>query len=151
MLRTEDRSPPRNPGSRTTLFLACANLLAGCSALRPGDRPQPAERRADAPLAERAVDPVPMSLPPPPAEPIYRNPKIGVVYLRAHQDEQGRLLGPQVMYQVTEPGGWNVDAAGREVPALPASNAEEPETSPQPLSTNAPDCSTKLRAAGPVM
>jgi hypothetical protein len=89
-------------------------------------------------LAERAVDPVPMSLPPPPAEPIYRNPKIGVVYLRAHQDEQGRLLGPQVMYQVTEPGGWNVDAAGREVPALPASNAEEPETSPQPLPADSP-------------
>ena len=41
---------------------------------------------------------------------VYRNPRIGQVQLRAHLDAAGRLLGPQVMYQVVEPGGWNVDA-----------------------------------------
>ncbi|HEX3731177.1 MAG TPA: hypothetical protein VHV47_15300, partial [Opitutaceae bacterium] len=39
-----------------------------------------------------------------------RNPRIGKVLLRAHQDAAGRLLGPQVMYQVVDPGGWNLEA-----------------------------------------
>lgn len=51
----------------------------------------------------------PPSLPTAP-ESVYRNPKIGVVYLRAYQDAAGRLFGPQVMYQITEAGGWNLDA-----------------------------------------
>lgn len=33
--------------------------------------------------------------------------------LRAHQDAQGRLLGPQVMYQIVDPGGWNLAALDR--------------------------------------
>jgi hypothetical protein len=63
--------------------------------------------------------PVPVVLAPAPAPAaetpqgptaIYRNPRIGKVYLRAHEDASGRLLGPQVVYQVIEPGGWNVSA-----------------------------------------
>jgi hypothetical protein len=42
--------------------------------------------------------------------PVYRNPKIGKIYLRAHEDANGRLVGPQVIYQIVEPGGWNVAA-----------------------------------------
>lgn len=48
------------------------------------------------------------------------------MYLRAHQDEQGRLLGPQVMYQVTEPGGWNLDAIDQGRAYIPDVNSEAP-------------------------
>jgi hypothetical protein len=65
-----------------------------------------------------------------PPQPIYRNPTIGVIYLRAHQDEQGRLLGPQVMYEVTDPGGWNVDAVDQGKGYIPAANREMPADSP---------------------
>lgn len=51
---------------------------------------------------QTAADPAPPQ--------VYREPTIGVVYLRAHEDAQGRLLGPQVMYQIVDPGGWNVGA-----------------------------------------
>jgi hypothetical protein len=63
---------------------------------------------------------------PPTSEAIYRNPKIGLVYLRAHQDADGRLLGPQVMYQVIEPGGWNVAAVEQGGGYIPAMNLEVP-------------------------
>lgn len=72
-----------------------------------------------APKGQQPVPPVPEAAasqaPPPPApagstSPVYRTPRIGVVRLRAHEDLQGRLLGPQVMYQVVDPGGWNLDA-----------------------------------------
>jgi len=44
-----------------------------------------------------------------PETPVYRNPTVAVVELRSHIDEQGRLLGPQLMYQIVDPGGWNID------------------------------------------
>jgi hypothetical protein len=56
---------------------------------------------------------------------VYRNPKVGVVYLRAHEDTEGRLLGPQVMYEIVDPGGWNIDAAEQERGFIPASNSEK--------------------------
>ncbi len=77
-------------------------VAAGCAA------PPPAPTAAPA-----AVLPQPPPAAPPQAPdpgPVYRNPRIGVIYLRAHEDEEGRLLGPQAMYQITDPGGWNVDA-----------------------------------------
>lgn len=43
-------------------------------------------------------------------QPVYRNPRIGKIYLRAHEDANGRLVGPQVIYQIVEPGGWNAAA-----------------------------------------
>lgn len=52
----------------------------------------------------------------PDREPVYRPPKIARIYLRAHVDANGRLVGPQVIYQVIEPGGWNLDALERSVP-----------------------------------
>jgi hypothetical protein len=73
---------------------------------------------------------VPISAPPvtptSPAVPeaIYRNPKIGMVYLRAHQDANGRLLGPQVMYQIVDPGSWNIDAIEEGHGYIPAVNLE---------------------------
>jgi hypothetical protein len=66
------------------------------------------------------------------AESVYRNPKIGVVYLRAHQDAEGRLLGPQIMYQVTDPGGWNVEAVDQENAYVPAVNLEAPASLASP-------------------
>ncbi len=67
---------------------------------------------------------VPM-LPPVP-EAVYRNPKIGLVYLRAHQDVEGRLLGPQVMYQIVDPGGWNTEAVEQGRGYIPTVNQEAP-------------------------
>jgi hypothetical protein len=49
-----------------------------------------------------------------------------MVTLRAHQDADGRLLGPQVMYQVVDPGGWNVDAVDRGHGYIPSVNVEVP-------------------------
>jgi hypothetical protein len=57
-------------------------------------------------------------------EPVYRNPKIAMVTLRAHQDAEGRLLGPQVMYQIAEPGGWNIEAVERGRGFVSAANLE---------------------------
>ena len=79
----------------------------------------------------------PAAPPPPPTlsaapEPVYLNPKIGIVHLRAHQDAEGRLLGPQVMYQVTDPGGWNVDAVEKGRGYIPAVNVEVPPNAGSP-------------------
>ena len=57
-------------------------------------------------------------------KPIYRNPKIAAVILRSHQDAEGRLLGPQVMYQVTDPGGWNLEAVENGRGFIPEANVE---------------------------
>jgi len=66
-----------------------------------------------------ALPPPPIVLTPVPTLPpeaeqgpgaVYHNPRIGKIYLRAHEDANGRLLGPQVIYQIVEPGGWNVAA-----------------------------------------
>jgi hypothetical protein len=59
-------------------------------------------------------------------ESIYRNPRIGVVYLRAHQDAEGRLLGPQIMYQVVDPGGWNIQALESGNGFVPATDFQAP-------------------------
>ncbi len=89
---------------RTMVVGAAAMVvLGGCASSRPV---------VLAPL------PAPVALPPtalPVAgegerAPVYRNPKIGKIYLRAHEDANGRLVGPQVIYQIVEPGGWNVTA-----------------------------------------
>lgn len=50
------------------------------------------------------------------AQLVYRPPKIARIYLRAHEDANGRLVGPQVIYQIIEPGGWNVGALDKSVP-----------------------------------
>jgi len=58
-----------------------------------------------------------------------------MVYLRAHQDAEGRLLGPQVIYQIVEPGGWNVealDAPARPPPPLSPSPAAAPPPAEAP-------------------
>jgi hypothetical protein len=99
-------------------------VLAGCAAPRVG-----VAQAGSAAASACATSPPPLLLTDPP-QPIYRNPKIGVIYLRAHQDEQGRLLGPQVMYEVTDPGGWNVDAVEQGRGYIPAVNQEMPPDSP---------------------
>lgn len=117
---------PMNP--RQIEIVACCLLLeAGCSLAPPS-------RRAESALVTESA--LPVQPPPPPfdsglsapglGEPIYRSPKIGAIYLAAHQDAAGRLLGPQVMYQVVDPGGWNVSAVDRGAGFIPPENLEIP-------------------------
>ena len=103
-----------------TAWAAVLLAAAGCASQRPAVRPT--EPSSPSPLPAPSA-PSPRLLAPPP-EPVYRNPKIGIVYLRAHLDAQGRLLGPQVMYQITDPGGWNLDALDGGRGFIPAANLE---------------------------
>ena len=101
-----------------------AVLLAGGCAAPPAPVP------ALPPPAIPAPPPPPSPpLPEPPPE-VYRNPRIGRVLLRAHQDAQGRLLGPQVMYQVVDPGGWNLAALDPAGAPEPVAAAQAPPASP---------------------
>lgn len=117
------------------LFAALAAALSGCAAprLAPANPPAPVEAPAPPPptsgAAPEADEPAPLIPPdvhPDGAEPVYRNPTIAVVHLRAHEDAAGRLFGPQIMYEVTHPGGWNVDAADKGAGYIPDANAETP-------------------------
>ena len=54
--------------------------------------------------------------------------RIGLKNFGAYQDAAGRLFGPQVMYQIAEPGGWNLDAVEDGRPLADAS-FETPERS----------------------
>jgi hypothetical protein len=94
--------------------------LTGCSS--PRERPPPVVVVAPA-EAPPAAEPPPE---PSRTESVYHNPKIGMVYLRAYQDAAGRLFGPQVMYQVTDPGSWNVDAIEQGKATIAAANLETP-------------------------
>jgi len=98
---------------------------------RPDRRPPPVAAVAPPVPASPSIPPEPPSLAPP-SEPVYLNPKIGIVHLRAHQDADGRLLGPQIMYQVTDPGGWNVEAVERGEGYIPAVNIEVPPNAGSP-------------------
>jgi hypothetical protein len=105
------------------------NCAFGCVALAVGGAGCASANRSQPALAAPAAQYEPT---PPPAAavasgrpalaaaasdlPIYHPPKIGVIYLRAHEDAAGRLLGPQVMYQIVEPGGWNLEALERTSP-----------------------------------
>jgi hypothetical protein len=119
----------RNQGSHFAIpvLLALASTVGGCSlppALHVEGR-QPEKVRVTAEFQD--VSPVqPSRVFPDESQAIYRNPKIGVVYLRAHQDSEGRLLGPQIMYQVVDPGGWNIQALEGGNGYLPAANTHVP-------------------------
>ncbi|MDP3072645.1 MAG: hypothetical protein Q8N18_20290 [Opitutaceae bacterium] len=115
--------------------------VAGCQTVAPSAlSAEPPPVPALAPSAPAR----PTSAPPAEAA-VYRNPKIGVVQLRSYQDADGRLFGPQVMYQIVEPGGWNVEAAESksslgtksEIPAptlsTPSLMAENASVSDRPL------------------
>ncbi len=94
-------------------FSVLSLALGGCAALiTPSSPPSAAHIPVSAAMipAMPAETPAPAAPPPTASESVYRDPRIGTVYLRAYQDAAGRLFGPQVMYQVTEPGGWNLDA-----------------------------------------
>jgi hypothetical protein len=106
--------------------LALLALAAGCASGPPPPALPPAAPPAApaAPLPAAAL--APAARLPNQSTPVYRNPKIAMVYLRAHQDADGRLLGPQVMYQVADPGGWNVDAVDQGRAYIPAVNLEIP-------------------------
>jgi hypothetical protein len=90
--------------------------------------PAPSGQRAAAAYAPTA-----------PNEPVYQNPKIGEVRLRAHQDSDGRLYGPQTVYQVTEPGGWNLDAVDQGKAFIPAANIDVPPNMGSPYVVPAKD------------
>ncbi len=101
-------------------FLA-AFLAAGCTSqrLRPAAFAAPAQPAQSSPKVESPRTMPAAGVP----QPIYRNPKIATVILRSHQDAEGRLFGPQVMYQVTDPGGWNLEAVEEGRGFIPDSNA----------------------------
>jgi hypothetical protein len=107
-------------------------LGAGWLAVQPACSLAPAPGHAEIPGASPAPVKIcgastsaqPVVVGPEQAQPLYRNPKIGVVYLGAHQDAAGRLLGPQVMYQVIDPGGWNLSAIEQGDAYIPAANLE---------------------------
>jgi hypothetical protein len=120
--------PARTHASRRIgLILAIAGAL-GTSGCRS------APRLTAPPANPPALLPGPPPIPagstgpmiPPAPEAVYRNPKIGVIYLRAHQDADGKLLGPQVMYQVVDPGGWNIAAVEQGGGYIPVVNLEAP-------------------------
>jgi hypothetical protein len=108
-------------------------LTAGCGSVRRFDPPK---APADAPAILPAVAPSPrppaVPMAPVVPEPVYLNPKIGMVTLRAHQDAEGRLLGPQVMYQVVDPGRWNIDAVEQGRGYIPSVNLEVPPNQGSP-------------------
>jgi len=114
------KTRPRIPCKLVGLALAVAG--GGCSV-----PPVPPPANSATPLAEVAPSPPAAPRPvAPTSTPVYRNPTIGVVYLRAHQDAEGRLLGPQIIYQVVDPGGWNLEAVESGHGSVSASNRELP-------------------------
>lgn len=110
---------------KTPFFILISILglgLAGCATMRrSASKPTAVAASIEAKPEVKTAQPV--TLPSAP-EAVYRNPKIGVVYLRAYEDGQGRLFGPQVMYQVTDPGGWNLEAVQQGNGYIPAINVE---------------------------
>jgi hypothetical protein len=112
--------------ARAGFGAAVACLWAGCPSpppVRPRLAPPP-EMLGPPPAPEFPPAPAPVA--PAAAEPVYRNPKIAMVTLRAYQDAAGRLFGPQVMYQVTDPGAWNVEAVEQGKSYIAAANLEVP-------------------------
>ncbi len=102
---------------KTHVYLCAAIALtdlSGCATFAPSSTAAAAKNVPVSATMSPATTETPATVTPP-TEPdsVYRNPKVGVVYLRAYQDAAGRLFGPQVMYQVTEPGAWNLDALDR--------------------------------------
>lgn len=112
--------------------------VAGCRTSTPNLLPaasQPVPILAPSSLA------APVSVPAGEAT-VYRNPTIGVVHLRSYLDAEGRLFGPQVMYQIVEPGGWNVEAAESKSPLRAKNEIRSPTLSNSPLkpeTISAPD------------
>lgn len=80
---------------------------------------------------------------------VYRNPRIATVYLRAHVDAQGRLLGPQVMYEVADPGGWNVAALDSDAPVTMSAPGARPMTSS--VRAEAPVAKAEAAPASPLV
>ncbi len=117
-------------------------FAAGCQG--PAAPPPPATV-----IAAPVAPPLPPAGPPAPIS-VYRNPRIGVIYLRAHQDAEGRLLGPQIMYQVIDPGGWNLDALETERALIPPANQEPPARVGWPLQVAARPAPT-LRPDDPLL
>lgn len=106
---------------------ACSLAPAPGHAENPGASPAAVETCKTSPSAQAVV------VGPEQAQPLYRNPRIGVVYLGAHQDAAGRLLGPQVMYQVIDPGGWNLSAIEQGNAYIPAANIDGAANAAGPL------------------
>ena len=84
-------------------------------------------------------------------EAVYRNPKIGLVYLRAHQDVEGRLLGPQIMYQIVDPGGWNTEAVEQGRGYIPAANQEGAPRAGMGRRWPRPESSRRWRISSPLL
>lgn len=113
--------------NRRVAAILLALLGGGCSTVRHA----PPSLKVTATTASVPVPSAAMTLPSHP-EAIYRNPKIGAVHLRAYQGEDGRLYGPQIVYQITEPGGWNVEALDQDGAYIPAANLDLPASANSP-------------------
>lgn len=75
---------------------------------------------------------------PPLNTPIYNNPRIAKVFLAPHIDKNGRLYGPQTMYQVADEGGWNLAALEPGASGyIPAANVETPANIGNPIAAPA--------------
>lgn len=95
------------------VFFCALCAAAGCATVHRVPPGAPASAQGSNPIgSELPLAPQPG----PDREPLYRSPKIARIYLRAHVDASGRLVGPQVIYQIVEPGGWNLDALERSAP-----------------------------------
>jgi hypothetical protein len=105
------------------LALACS----ACTSVRHA----PATVKVGATSSTVSLAPA-MTVPPAHPEAVYHNPKIGVIYLRAHEDADGRLFGPQLVYQITDPGGWNVNSLDQSGAYIPAPNLEVPADATSP-------------------
>ncbi len=131
--------PARNPSCRRPGLVLAMSIVLGT----PGCQSIP--RSPATPATPNQIIPGLPSIPPGPAAPtlppapeaVYRNPKIGLIYLRAHQDVEGRLLGPQVMYQIVDPGGWNTAAVEEGRGYIPMVNQEGPSGSGLPAAVPA--------------
>jgi len=95
---------------RTALGLIIITLSCSCSSLKK----LPQNEGLNSPINEPKVTALPKTNEMALEASVYRNPTIAVVELRSHIDEQGRLLGPQLMYQVIDPGGWNLDQVDKQ-------------------------------------
>jgi hypothetical protein len=105
---------------RRVLYVSAA-AFAGCASPRIVTPPLAPVAAPSPVIATPAAAPLVTAEPP-----VYRYPKIGKIYLRAHEDAQGRLVGPQVIYQIVDPGGWNVDALERAAPPPPPAAVLDP-------------------------
>lgn len=110
---------------RHLLAVSFAVAASGCRTVSTAPVPRALPMTASLASSSPPASPPVTAVRPAGDAPVYRNPTIGVVQLRAYQDAEGRLFGPQAMYQVSHPGGWNIEALEK-TGAVVAANVSSP-------------------------